>query len=295
LAYANDPAYGNNPVIGPVFSPHALEHIKQHLTLHYLQSMRSYVAEASGGRDTLELHQEKPLDLESQQALAIASQMVSEDAQQSLGTYLQQIQELAQKVQQAQQAQQQNIAANDPTAQVILKTQMAETERKAAESQAKLQQAASKDKQDYELKIAELQQKVAELQTKYHTQTVVDQNRNATEIAMAGINNASRERVATINADMQLSKDQLAMAHEQNLTAMEASQAAQQELRQHGLEIEKRQFEEQAQAVQKQIAAQQQQDQTGLEHAAAVQQADQSHVQALQQLAAQPPKPTGAI
>jgi hypothetical protein len=272
LAYANDPAYGNNPVIGPVFSPHALEHIKQHLTLHYLQSMRSYVAEAAGGRDTLELHQEKPLDLESQQALAIASQMVSEDAQQSLGTYLQQIQELAQKVQQAQQAQQQNIAANDPTAQVILKTQMAETERKAAESQAKMQQAASKDKQDYELKIAELQQKVAELQTKYHTQTVVDQNRNATEIAMAGINNASRERVATIQADMQLSKDQLAMAHEQNLTAMEASQAAQQELRQHGLEIEKRQFEEQAQAVQKQIAAQQQADQTTLEHQQALEQ-----------------------
>jgi hypothetical protein len=295
LAYANDPAYGGNPVIGPSFSPHALEHIKQHLTLHYLQSMRSYVAEASGGRDTLELHQEKPLDLESQQALALASQMVSEDAQQALGTYIQQIQELAQKVQQAQQAQQQNIAANDPTAQVILKTQMAETERKAAESQAKMQQAASKDKQDYELKIAELQQKVAELQTKYHTQTVVDQNRNATEIAMAGINNASRERVATINADMQLSKDQLAMAHEQNLTAMQASQAAQQELRQHGLEIEKRQFEEQAQAVQKQIAAQQQQSQTELEHAAAVQQADQSHVQALQQLAAQPPKPTGVI
>jgi hypothetical protein len=267
LAYANDPAYGASPVIGPVFSPHALEHIKQHLTLHYLQSMRSYVAQASGGRDQLELHQEKPLDFESQQALALASQMVSEDAQQTLGEYIQQIQALAQKVQEAQQAQQQNIANSDPTAQVILKTQMAETERKAAESQAKMQQAASKDKQDYELKIAELQQKVAELQTKYYTQTVVDENRNATEIAMAGINNASRERVATIQADAQLSQEQLAMAHEQNLTAMQASQAAQQELRQHGLEIEKRQFEQQAQAVQNQIAAQQKQEQTSLEQA----------------------------
>jgi hypothetical protein len=225
------------------------------------------VAQASGGRDQLELHQEKPLDFESQQALALASQMVSEDAQQTLGEYIQQIQALAQKVQEAQQAQQQNIANSDPTAQVILKTQMAETERKAAESQAKMQQAASKDKQDYELKIAELQQKVAELQTKYYTQTVVDQNRNATEIAMAGINNASRERVATIQADAQLSQEQLAMAHEQNLTAMQASQAAQQELRQHGLEIEKRQFEQQAQAVQNQIAAQQKQEQTSLEQA----------------------------
>ena len=35
LEYANNPAYGGNPVIGPVFAPHALEHIKQHLTLHY--------------------------------------------------------------------------------------------------------------------------------------------------------------------------------------------------------------------------------------------------------------------
>jgi len=293
LAYANDPAYGGNPVIGPAFSPHALEHIKQHLTLHYLQSMRSYVAQAAGGKDTMELHQEKPLDLEAQQALALASQMVSEDAQQTLGQYIEQIQQLAQKVQQAQQAQQQNIAANDPTAQVILKTQMAETERKAAESQAKMQQAAAKDKQEYEYKIAEMQRKVAELQTKYHTQTVVDANKNATNIAMADINNASRERVATINANAQLSQDQLAMAHEQNLTAMEASQAAQQELRQHGLEIEKRQFEQQAQAVQQQIGAQQQAEQTGLEHAAALQQNDQSHVQALEQLAAQPaPTPT---
>jgi hypothetical protein len=296
LAYANDPAYGGNPVIGPTFSPHALEHIKQHLTLHYLQSMRGYVAQASGGRDTLELHQEKPLDIESQQALALASQMVSEDAQQSLGQYVQQIQQLAQKVQQAQQAQQQNIAANDPTAQVILKTQMAETERKAAESQARMQLEAAKDKQDYDLSIAELQRKVAELQTKYHTQTVVDANKNATNIAMADINNASRERVATINANAALSQDQLAMAHEQNQTAMQASQAAQQELQQHGLEIEKRAFEQQAQQVQQQLTAQQQAEQTALEHATSLQQNDQLHQQTLEQQASAPQTPPqGAI
>lgn len=272
LEYANNPAYGNNPVIGPVFAPHALEHIKQHLTLHYLQSMRATVAQAEGGRDTLELHQEKPLDLESQQALALASQMVGEDSQQVLGPYIPQIQALAQKVQQAQQAHQQNIAANDPTAQVILKTQMAETERKAKESEARMQLEMQQDQQNYQIKIAELQQKVAELQTKYHTQTVVDANKNATNIAMADINNASRERVAMINAEAGLTADQMALAHEQNITAMEASHAAQQELRQHGLEIEKRAFESQAQQVQQQLAAQQQADQTNLEHQQALQQ-----------------------
>jgi hypothetical protein len=288
LEYANNPAYGGNPVIGPAFTPHALEHIKQHLTLHYLQSMRAYVAQAQNGKDTLNLHQEKPLDLEAQQALALASQMVGEDAQQALGQYIPQIQALSQKVAQAQQAQQQNIAASDPTAQVILKTQMAETERKAAESQAKMQLTMQQDQQNYQIKLAELQQKVAELQTKYHTQTVVDANKNATNIAMADINNASRERVATIQADAQLSQDQLAMAHEQNMTAMQASHAAQQELRQHGLEVEKRAFEQQAQQVQQNISAQQQAQQTGLEHAQTLQQNNQQHQQALEQLASQP-------
>jgi hypothetical protein len=295
LAYAADPAYGGNPVIGPIFSPHALEHIKQHLTLHYLQSMRSYVAQASNGKDTLELNQEKPLDLEAQQALALASQMVSQDSQMTMQPYVQQIQALAQKVQQAQQAQQQNIAASDPTAQVILKTQMAETERKAAESKAKMEQSAFKDKQEYELRIAELQQKVAELQTKYQTQTAIDSNKNATQIAMADINNASRERVATINANLALTQDQMALAHEQNLTAMEASNQAQTDIRNHGLEIEQQQFQKQAEHVASQIAAQQQAQQTGLEHQAAIQQADQQHQQALQQQALQQPTtpPTG--
>jgi len=293
LAYAQDPAYGANPVIGPAFAPNAMEHIKQHLTLHYLQSMRAYVAQAQGGRDTLELNQEKPLDLEAQQALALASQMVSQDSQQDMAPYVQQIQQLAQKVQEAQQLQQQNIAASDPTAQVILKTQMAETERKAAESQAKLQQSAAKDKMQYELDIADLQRQVAELQAKYETQTQIDANKNATQIALADINNSSRERVAQMNANIQLSQEQERMAYEHAMTALEATNAAEQDIRQHGLEVQRNQMADEAARVQQQIMAQQQAQQTGLEHATAMQQADQSHVQALQQLAAQPPKPTG--
>jgi hypothetical protein len=306
LEYANNPAYGGNPVIGPTFSPHALEHIKQHLTLHYLQSMRAYVAQASGGKDSLNLHQEKPLDLEAQQALALASQMVDQDAKQNLTPYVQQITALAQKVQQAQQAQQQNAANSDPTAQVILKTQMAETQRKQQESQAKMQLEMQQDQQNYQIKIAELQQKVAELQTKYHTQTVVDSNKNATNIAMADINNASRERIAMITAKAQWDADQQAMAHEQNQTALEASHAAQQDIRQHGLEIQQQQFQQQAQAVQSQIDAQQQQaqqsqqaqnqaQQSGLDHAQTLQQNDQQHQQALEQQAAapQPTPPQG--
>ena len=284
LAYAKDPAYGGSPVIGPSFAPHALEHIKQHLTLHYLQSMRAYVAQAAGGRDTLELHQEKPLDLEAQQALALASDMVTQDSQQSMQAFLPEIQQLAQKVQQAQQAMQQQMAESDPTAQVILKTQMAETQRKQAESQARMQIETEKSKQDYQLRIAELQRQVAELETKYSTQSDIDSNKNATQIALADINNSSKERVAAINAQAGLTADQMALSHEQNQTAMQASQAAQKELTQHGLEIERQAFMQQAEQTKFQ-----------LDHAAKMQQNDQLHQQTLQQLAAQPPKPTGVI
>ena len=261
LEYANNPAYGANPVIGPTFAPLALEHIKQHLTLHYLQSMRSYVAQAQGGKDTLELHQEKPLDLESQQALALASQMVYEDAVENLQPFVEQIQALSQKVAQAQQAQMQNLVSRDPTAQVILKTQMAETERKQAESQAKMQIEQSKSQQDYELKIAELQRKVAELQTKYDTQSSIDAQKNATDIALAGINNSSRERIAAIAAQSGITAEQMALAREQELLGIQAVNEAEKDLRQHGIKVEQENMARQAemtnQAMQQAMTKQQ--------------------------------------
>ena len=246
LQYAQDPAYGGNPVIGPTFAPHALEHIKQHLTLHYLQSMRSYVAQAAGGEDTLNLHQEKPLDIEAQQALALASQMVSQDSQQNMQEYTQQIQALAQKVQEAEKAKQQAAADADPTAQVILKTQMAETQRKQAETQIKYELMAAKEKQSYDLQVAELERKVVELRNKYEVQTSLDSQKNTTQVALADINNASRERIATINANLALTKDQMALAHEQNVLGLQATQAAQDDLRKHGIKMQQDMFAKEA-------------------------------------------------
>ena len=264
LEYAMNPAYGANPVIGPTFSPNALEHIKQHLTLHYLQSMRSYVAQASGGRDELELHQEKPLTLESQQALALASQMVGEDANQTLQPYVQQIQQLAQKVQESQQAQMERIASQDPTAQVLLKTQMAETQRKQQESQLKMQMDQQKSQQDYEIKLAELQRKVLELQSKYEVQTELDNQKNSTNVAINSMNNSSRERVAALQAQAQLSAQEVALAQEQAMLGIQAVNEAEKDIRQHGIEIERQQLVNDADVTKQAIqAALQQKPTTG--------------------------------
>ena len=297
LEYANNPAYGGNPVIGPVFAPHALEHIKQHLTLHYLQEMRGYVSQAANGKDEFELHKEKPLDADAQKAIALASRMVDNDAKTNLAPYVQQIQALSQKVAQLHQQQQQTAMMSDPTAAVIMQTQMAETKRKQEEAQADMQLDAKKQEQEYQLKIAQLQQKVQELQAKYQTQTSIDNQRNATDIAMANINNSAKERIAIIGAKAQMSQQQIALDAEQNQSAMEAINTANADIRQHGLAIQQQQFEQQASQVQNQIEAQkaqqeqaqaeqqhqQQAQQQAQQHAQGMMQADQQHQQTLQQ------------
>jgi len=265
LEYANNPAYGGSPVIGPSFSPLALEHIKQHLTLHYLQSMRSYVAQAAGGKDAFDLHQEKPLNVEAQKVLALASTMVDQDSKTALQPYIQQVQALSQKVQQAQQQSQQQAAMADPTAQALIQTQMAETKRKQAESDAKNKIAQAKDSQEYELKIADLQRKVLELQGKYETQTMIDEQKNATNLALAAANNESKERIAALGAHVSLNGDQTSMQHEQTMLALQAIKEAKGDIRQHGLQMEQNQFQHASQMAQQdaQLAAQPQQPTQG--------------------------------
>jgi hypothetical protein len=299
LTFAMDPNYGSSPIIGPAYAPHLLEHLKQHITLHYLQSMRDYVGQASGdGEDVFKLNEERPLDKTSEQALAIACQMVAQDGQVAFQPIAPAIQQIAQKVQQGRQAQMQMAAEADPTAQVIMKTQMAETQRKAAESQAKMQAEMQNSQQEFQLKVAELQQKVQELQAKYSTQTHLDSQQNATTIALANINNAAKERVAQINAGVQMDQQQSMLQHEQDMAAFEATKAAEMDIRQHGINVEQQQFQQQASQVASQIDAQKQAALADQQHQQQLMQNDQAHQQVLvqqqQQAAMQPPTiPTG--
>jgi hypothetical protein len=296
LTFAMDPNYGGSPIIGPAYAPHLLEHLKQHITLHYLQSMRDYVGQASGdGEDVFKLNEERPLDKTSEQALAIACQMVAQDGQVAFQPIAPAIQQIAQKVQQARQAQLQQAAEADPTAQVIMKTQMAETQRKAQESQAKMQAEMQKSQQEFQIKVAELQQKVQELQAKYSTQTHLDSQQNATTIALANINNAAKERVAMINAGAQMDQQSLMLQHEQDLAAFEATKAAEMDIRQHGIAVEQQQFQAQANQVATQIDAEKQAALADQQHQQQLMQSDQAHQQALaqqqQQAAIQPTTP----
>lgn len=262
LAYMMDPAYGGSPLIGPTILPHMLDHLKQHLTLHYLQSMRAYVSHAAGGEDAFKLNEERTLDREAQEALALASQMVNQDAQQVFQGVTPIIQTLVQQMQQAKQAQMQQLAASDPAAQALLQTQMAETKRKTEETTAKFQLEREKMQAEMADKIRDMQAAMAEMQAKLGLEQQLASQDNAARVAIADINNASKERVAMITAGTQLDNLQLQQQHAQEMTALEAETQAHADLRQHGLDqeaAEQQRIHDARMAAQQQLAAQQNQ------------------------------------
>ena len=292
LAYMMDPAYGGSPLIASKLTPLMLEHIKQHLTLHYLSSMRNYVKHAAGGEDTFKLNEERQLDGAAQEALAVAAQLVNQDSQQVFQGITPIIQQLVQQQQQAMQGQMQQAAMADPTAQALIQTQVAETKRKTEEAQAKFQLEREKMQAEMADKVRDMEAKLAEIQAKMGLEQQLADQDNAARIAIADINNASKERVATIAAGQQMDQMQQQQAHEQGLLAMEAQQQAYADMQKHDMDQQReaqqrahdqtlqaqQQFMQQQQAAQQQQAQQQQQ------------QSQQQHELNLQQQ--QPPAPT---
>ena len=132
LDFAKDPVFGGNPVIAPSFLPKAVEHLKQHLSLWYLNRMNGYVEKSLGQKvdDYDLLNDPKPID----KLFGAAAQHVSMDSQQTLAGILPVIQQMVQQVQQFKPK-----PELTPDGQVLLQTSMAETQRRQARDQAEMQ------------------------------------------------------------------------------------------------------------------------------------------------------------
>jgi hypothetical protein len=85
-------------------------------------------------------------------------------------------------------------------------------------------------------KVRDMQAKLAEIQAKLELQQQLADQDNAAKVAIADINNASKERVAMIAADQALSAQQVQQQHSQEMTALEAESQAYADLRKHGLD-----------------------------------------------------------
>jgi hypothetical protein len=155
LQFANDPAYGSNPFFAPQFTPHAIEHIKQHMTLWYLNRMNGYVAQSRGGKPVTNYEDVKLTGI-IDQVFAAVGQHVSLDTSEVFQQIMPQLQALMQRAQQMQKP-----PVLPPDAQVFKDTSMAETQRKQQKDQSDAQLAAQKLQAEQQEHQMDIQAKIA--------------------------------------------------------------------------------------------------------------------------------------
>ena len=201
LDYLKDPMYGANPIMAPIFLPQCLEHIKQHLTLWYLNQMDSYTSAALDR--PFNVLKVEPLMREAQQLLAAAGQHVHQDVQQQLSGIQPLIQAALQTLQQTKPQ-----PPQDPSIQAIVQTQMAETQRKAQNDQVRAQ--IDNKKIDVDLKkssdrlVADEQMKAAELTHDINTLTIERKYelQQAQQDQLAAMQQAEQQQQSELQAAM---------------------------------------------------------------------------------------------
>jgi hypothetical protein len=179
LDFAKSPIFGGNPIVAPAYLPKAVEHIKQHIVLWYLNRMNGYVQRSLGSKlPEYDLHEDpKTID----KLFGAASQHVDMDAEQTLQGIMPVIQQLMQNLQQFKPQPQ-----LPPEAKVLLDTSMAETQRRQARDQAEMQ---LKDKE----LAAKIQMDMQELQQKQQREMEEMQ----LKLAIAAGDNETKERIET--------------------------------------------------------------------------------------------------
>ena len=143
LQFAMNPFFGQSPFADPSYLNNVIEHVKQHMTLWYLNRSNGYV----------ETQMHKPVDNYDDPKMtgaydklyATVGGHVMLDTNQVFGQFQQAFQMLIQMAQQRNQSQQQQLP---PDAQVVRDTSMAETQRKTQKDQADIQLAQAKLQKD---------------------------------------------------------------------------------------------------------------------------------------------------
>jgi hypothetical protein len=199
LDFAKDPVLGQNPLIAPSFIPKAMDHVKQHLTLWYLNRMNGYVEKAMG---------EKPEDYDAvrdpktmDKLYGVASQHVTMDTQQTFQGIMQVVQQMVEAAQQYKPK-----PEMDASTQVLMQTSMAETQRRAQRDQAEMQLKGQESAAKLQLDMAKLQQKQA-----------MDMEEMQLRLAIATGDMNMKERIESAR----LTRDAARLSHDREKTAFD--------------------------------------------------------------------------
>jgi hypothetical protein len=170
LQFAMNPFLGQSPFADPNYLNNLIEHIKQHMTLWYLNRSNGYVAQSRGGKP-VDNYDDPLLTGTIDQLYTAVGAHVGIDTKEVFGQFAPAFQALIQQAQQRKQAQKQTLP---PDAQVVHDTSMAETQRKTQEDQARLQLDTQKLQMDMQKHLEDNKTKIAIENAKLTHQTITD-------------------------------------------------------------------------------------------------------------------------
>ena len=155
LQFALNPFFGQSPFADPNYLNNLIEHLKQHMTLWYLNRSNGYVEKSMG--HPVDNYEDPRLTPTIDKVYTVVGAHVMIDTNEVFGQFQQALQQIMQMAQQRKSTPQ----PLPPDAQVVKDTNMAETQRKTQAdqadqqfNQAKLQADMQKHQMDNETKIA---------------------------------------------------------------------------------------------------------------------------------------------
>jgi hypothetical protein len=166
LQFALNPFLGQSPFADPNYLNNLIEHLKQHMTLWYLNRSNGYVENAVG--KPIDDYDDPNLTATIDKVYTTVGAHVMLDTQQVFGQFQQALQQLIQMAQQRKNTAQ----PLPPDAQVVKDTSMAETQRKQAYDQARLQLDTQKAQDDMAKHTQDNQTKIAIENSKLTHETI---------------------------------------------------------------------------------------------------------------------------
>ena len=157
LQFGLNPFFGQSPFADPNYVNNLIEHIKQHMTLWYLNRSNAYVAQSQGGKPVTN-YDDPSLTASIDKLYTVVGAHVELDTQDVFQSFVPAFQKLIQVA--SQRAQQAN-GNLPPAEQVVKETSMAETQRKTQADQANMQYDQAKLQADIQKTQLDNQTKIA--------------------------------------------------------------------------------------------------------------------------------------
>ena len=198
LQFGMNPFLGQSPFADPNYLNHLIEHLKQHMTLWYLNRSNGYVAESRGGKP-VDDYSDPRLTGTIDQLYTTVGAHVAIDTQQVFQQFAPAFQQLIQMAQKRQQGAQQL----PPDAQVVKDTSMAETQRKAQADQARLAFDGQKLQADMAKHADDNKTKIEIENAKITGQAISEQNAQQNAMQMHGAEQANDMQKHVITTAMQ--------------------------------------------------------------------------------------------